>query len=62
MIRKPMDLDKNKKKLISIRLDEVTIDYFKKLAKQSGIKYQHLINLYLKDCVEKNKKIQMKWK
>ncbi len=62
MIRKPMELDKNKKKLISIRLDEVTIDYFKKLAKQSGIKYQHLINLYLKDCVEKNKKIQMKWK
>lgn len=62
MIRKPTDLDKNKKKLISIRLDEITIDYFKKLAKQSGIKYQHLINLYLKDCVEKNKKIQMKWK
>jgi uncharacterized protein (DUF4415 family) len=62
MIRKTMELDKNKKKLISIRLDEVTIDYFKRLAKQSGIKYQHLINLYLKDCVEKNKKIQMKWK
>jgi len=62
MIKKNMELEKNKKILISIRLDETTIEYFKKLAKQSGIKYQHLINLYLKDCVQKNKKIQMKWK
>lgn len=51
-----------KKKLISIRIDESTIQYFKKLSKQSGIKYQNLINLYLKDCAEKNKRLSMKWK
>jgi len=51
-----------KKKIISIRLDESTILYFKKLAKVSGIKYQNLINLYLKDCAERNKKVHMKWK
>jgi predicted DNA binding CopG/RHH family protein len=57
-----MESEAIKKKLISIRLDESTVLYFKKLAKSSGIKYQNLINLYLKDCAEKNKKVHMKWK
>ncbi len=57
-----MENENIKKKLISIRIDESTISYFKKLAKISGIKYQNLINLYLKDCAEKNKKVHMKWK
>lgn len=57
-----MEEEINKKKLISIRIDESTIKYFKKLAKESGIKYQNLINLYLKDCADKNKRVQMKWK
>ena len=38
MIKKNTETEKNKKILISIRLDETTIEYFKKLAKQSGIK------------------------
>ena len=43
---------KHLKRQITIRLDERTIDYFKGLAKESGIPYQTLINLYLRDCAE----------
>jgi len=38
------------KKQITIRLDEPTIEYFKGVAELSGIPYQTLINLYLRDC------------
>jgi predicted DNA binding CopG/RHH family protein len=49
------------KKQLTIRLDEDTIAYFKRLAEQSGIPYQSLINLYLRDCAESGKKLAMKW-
>ena len=45
------------KQQITIRLETETIGYFKKLAKQSGIPYQNLINLYLRDCVRSRKKL-----
>ena len=37
------------------------IDYFKKLSEETGIPYQNLINLYLRDCVQSKRKISMKW-
>ena len=37
-------------KQITINIDSSTIDYFKALAKATGIHYPALINLYLKDC------------
>jgi predicted DNA binding CopG/RHH family protein len=49
------------KKAISIRLDEPTIDYFKQMSKETGIPYQNLINLYLRDCAENHKKLKIKW-
>ena len=49
------------KKQITIRLDNLTIDYFKELAEETGIKYQTLINLYLRDCALRNRKLAMKW-
>lgn len=52
---------KKLKKPISIRLDEETIEYFKDLAEETGIVYQNLINLYLRDCAEKHKKLNMEW-
>lgn len=58
-VRNPY-LSKTKKQL-TIRLDEDTIAYFKSLAEQSGIPYQSLINLYLRDCAESGKKLAMKW-
>lgn len=52
---------KKLKKQITININTATIDYFKKQAEDSGIPYQTLINLYLTDCAEKKKKLQMAW-
>lgn len=49
------------KKQITIRLDEDAISYFKGLSKQTGITYQNLINLYLKDCAVSHRKLSFKW-
>ena len=46
---------------MTIRLDEDTIDYFRSLAEQSGIPYQSLINLYLRDCVAEKKTLRLEW-
>ncbi|MFC0323996.1 hypothetical protein ACFFHT_10610 [Gallibacterium melopsittaci] len=35
-----------------MRIEDETIDYFKRLSDDTGLPYQTLINLYLKDCVE----------
>ncbi|MDR3130163.1 MAG: BrnA antitoxin family protein [Treponema sp.] len=50
------------RKQITIRLDTDTIEYFKKQADNTGIKYQNLINLYLSDCVMNGKTIKIAWK
>jgi uncharacterized protein (DUF4415 family) len=50
------------KKQITIRLDEDTIDYFKEMSEETGIKYQQLINLYLADCAKKQLKLHIDWK
>lgn len=49
------------KKQITIRIEAETIDYFKSLAKDSGVSYQNLINLYLRDCVQSHRKPVFKW-
>lgn len=49
------------KKQITIRIDEPTIDYFKQMAEDTGIPYQSLINLYLRECALTNKKIEINW-
>lgn len=46
---------------MTIRLDENTIEYFKSLSDDTGITYQGLINLYLRDCAEHHKKLNIKW-
>ena len=53
---------KRLKKQITIRLDEPTIEYFKRVAELSGIPYQTLINLYLRDCEQKGRKLSMDWR
>jgi uncharacterized protein (DUF4415 family) len=49
------------KKQITIRLDNRTIEYFKQLARETGFSYQALINLYLRDCAENQKKPKVQW-
>src|SRR5271157_868867 len=63
-IRKEYDFSRSRrnpyirklKKAISIRIDPDTIDYFKKLAEETGIPYQNLMNHYLADCASKGLK------
>ena len=49
------------KKPVSMRLSEDVVDYFKGMAKEAGVPYQSLINLYLRDCVMKHRKVQIAW-
>jgi len=49
------------KKQVTIRLETPTIDYFKRLAKELGIPYQNLINMYLKECALAAKRPALKW-
>jgi predicted DNA binding CopG/RHH family protein len=58
---KPNPYAKKLKKQITIRLDEETINYFKKIATEKEIPYQSLINLYLKDCAKAQKQVQIQW-
>lgn len=49
------------KKPVTMRLSEDVIDYFKAMADESGVPYQSLINLYLRDCVAQHRKIDISW-
>ncbi len=49
------------KQQVTIRLDTATVDYFKSLADDSGIAYQSLINLYLRECVTSRRRLRMRW-
>ena len=49
------------KKQVTIRLDGTTITYFKALAKEVGVPYQTLINLYLGDCAASRRRLNMRW-
>lgn len=50
------------KKSVTIRLDEDSIAYFKDMSEETGIPYQSLINLYLRDCASSGRKLDLAWK
>lgn len=68
-MRKEYDFSKSRKnpyvkllkKQITIRIEEETIDYFKRLSAESGIPYQNLINMFLRDCANSKKRPVVKW-
>ena len=68
-MRKSYDFSKAKrnpyarrlKKQVTIRLDDSTIRYFKHLAREVGVPYQTLINLYLGDCASSGHRLDMRW-
>ena len=49
------------KKPVSMGLSEDVVAYFKAMANESGLPYQSLINLYLRDCVMQNRKVHVAW-
>ena len=53
---------KKLQKKITMNVREDALEYFKKQSNESGIPYQTLINLYLIDCANHNKKLEIQWK
>jgi len=49
------------KKPVTMRLSEDVIEYFKSMANDSDIPYQTLINLYLRDCLNQHRKLNVSW-
>jgi len=39
-----------------IEIENDVIEYFKNMATETGISYQNLINLYLRDCMKQHRK------
>ena len=68
-MRKEYDFTKSRKnpyaarlkRAVTLRLDTTSIDYFKQLSTETGIPYQNLINLYLRDCAANNRRPIIEW-
>lgn len=52
---------KRVKRQLTIRVDDATIEYFRKLAEEVSLPYQTLINMYLRDCAASRRRLAMKW-
>jgi predicted DNA binding CopG/RHH family protein len=52
---------KQLKRQVTIRLDTVAIDYFKKMAAELGMPYLNLINLFLRDCAIEKRRPVIQW-
>ena len=50
------------KKQVTIRMGDDVVEYFKAMSDETGIPYQSLINLYLRDCMSNHRKLDMSWK
>ena len=59
---RPNPYAKELKKQVTIKIAPTVIEYFKEQAAKVGVPYQTLINLYLTDCVNNKREIQMTWK
>ena len=61
MKSRPNPYAKRLKKQVTLRIGEDVIEYFKQESAESGIPYQSLINLYLRDCVASQRKLRLQW-
>jgi uncharacterized protein (DUF4415 family) len=52
---------KRLRKPVTIRLGVDIIDYFRGISEETGIPYQTLINLYLRDCAQSKRKLDLTW-
>ncbi len=48
---------KHLKQQVTILLDKEAVAYFKQMAADTGVPYQVLINLYLKECAREQKRL-----
>jgi predicted DNA binding CopG/RHH family protein len=61
MKSRPNPYAKRLKRQVTIRMGIDVIEYFKEMAEKTGIPYQNLINLYLSDCVQSRRTLQLQW-
>lgn len=61
MKRRPNPYAARLKRQITIRVGVDILDYFRRLARKTGIPYQNLMNMYLRECVVAHRKPSMKW-
>jgi uncharacterized protein (DUF4415 family) len=54
---KPNPYAQRLKQQVTILLDKDAVAYFKRLAEETGVRYQVLINLYLKECASQKKRL-----
>ncbi|MCM1083255.1 MAG: BrnA antitoxin family protein [Clostridium sp.] len=59
---RPNPYAKELKKQVTIKISPSVIEYFKAQAAKLGMPYQTLINLYLSDCANNKRELQMTWK
>ena len=50
------------KRQVTIRMSDDVVNYFKGMSEETGIAYQSLINLYLRDCVANDRRPDLTWK
>jgi uncharacterized protein (DUF4415 family) len=61
MKSRPNPYARRLKKQVTIRMSPDVVEYFKKMAEETNIPYQSLINLYLMDCSASKRKLDMRW-
>ena len=61
MKSRPNPYAKSLKKHVTLRMSPDVVEYFKKMAEETNIPYQSLINLYLRDCSVSKRKLNMRW-
>lgn len=49
------------KRQVTIRMRDDVITYFKGMSEDTGIPYQSLINLYLRDCMAHGRQPDLTW-
>ena len=52
---------KHLKRQVTMRIGVDIIEYFKGLSSKTGIPYQNLINLYLRDCASSQRELKLNW-
>lgn len=52
---------RRQRRSVTIRLDGATVEHFKSMSKETGIPYQTLINLYLRECAATGRRLGLSW-
>ena len=60
MKSRPNPYAKRLKRQVTIRMGVDVVGYFKQMARETGIPYQSLIDLYLSDCVQSRRKLSLR--